>query len=323
LHSRLLLTTSVGVVGLIVLALSGLPRSFAADQASDVLPWLKAHVGEGDGQIAPLVLQRARALYLQKLNAGAIKNPCYFAMDATRPAGFGRRFYVICEANRYFRAVPSGHGSGRSVPGANFSNGIQCAKNFSNAMDSKLTTGGPYVTAEIRTSFKGYYRSAGKYVAFSRSFVQFDGEGDTANARPRAIGGHPAAVLRVACRRKAPESEYANEEGYVPVGKLQDYAAGRSNGCTSWSQGDAAKIIPMMQEPSALYIYPESTDIDAVAKSVKAGKSPSRAGLYWNASCLRAIGSPKFWPKETLEPILEKLKNAQPKPPSRPLPICK
>jgi hypothetical protein len=270
------------------------------------------------------VLQRARALYLQKESAGAIKNPCYFAMDATRPAGFGRRFYVICENDQNFRAVPSGHGSGRNLAGANFTNGISCAKNFSNAMDSKLTTGGPYVTAEIRTSFKGYYRSAGKYLPFSRSFVQFEGEGDTENARPRAIGGHPAAVLRVACRRKAPDSPYANEEGYVPVGKLQDYAAGRSNGCTSWSQGDAAKIIPLMQEPTALYIYPESTDIDAVAKSVKAGKSPSRAGLYWNASCLRAIGSPKFWPKETLEPILEKLKKAQPEPPlARPLPICK
>ena len=203
--------------------------------------------------------------------------------------GFGRRFYIICEADRSFRAVPSGHGSGRNVAGVNFSNGIQCAKNFSNAMDSKLTTGGPYVTAEIRTSFKGYYRSAGKYVAFSRSFVQFDGEGDTANARPRAIGGHPAAVLRIACRRKAPESPYANEEGYVPVGTLQDYAAGRSNGCTSWSQSDAAKIIPMMQEPSTLYIYPESGDIAAVAQAVKAGRSPSRAGLYWNASCLREI----------------------------------
>ena len=60
-------------------------------------------------------------------------------------------------------------------------------------MDSQLTTGGPYVTAEIRTSFKGYYRtSGGKLVALMRSFVQFDGEGDTANARPRAIGGHPA-----------------------------------------------------------------------------------------------------------------------------------
>jgi hypothetical protein len=305
------------------MAVPGLPRSFAAEQASDIPVWLKAHVGYGEGQIAPVVLLRARALYLQKASEGAINNPCYFAMDATRPAGFGRRFYVICEAGRSFRAVPSGHGSGRNVAGANFTNGISCAKNFSNATDSKLTTGGPYVTAEIRTSFKGYYRSAGKYVAFSRSFVQFDGEGDTANARPRAIGGHPAAVLRVACRRKAPESPYANEEGYVPVGTLQDYAAGRSNGCTSWSQGDAAKIIPMMQEPSTLYIYPESTDIAAVAGAVKAGKSPSRAGLYWNASCLRAIGAPKFWPKETLEPILVKYAEDHPPPPSRPLPICK
>ena len=156
-------------------------------------------------------------------------------------------------------------------------------------MDFKLTTGGPYVTAEIRTSFKGYYRSAGKSVAFSRSFVQFDGEGDTANARPRAIGGHPAAVLRIACRRKAPESPYANEEGYVPIGTLQDYAAGRSNGCTSWSQSDAAKIIPMMKQPTTLYIYPELADIAAVAQAVKAGKSSSRAGSYWNASCLREI----------------------------------
>ena len=85
-------------------------------------------------------------------------------MDATRPAGFGRRFYVICEADRSFRAVPSGHGNGRNLKGiANFANGIRCAKNFSNALDSKLTTGGAYVTAETRTSFKGYYRvSAGK-----------------------------------------------------------------------------------------------------------------------------------------------------------------
>jgi hypothetical protein len=269
-------------------------------------------------------LQRARALYLQKLSEGAVKNPCYFAMDATRPGGFTRRFYVICEADQSFRAIPSGHGSGRNVGGANFANGIQCAKNFSNAMDSKLTTGGPYVTEETVTRFKGYYRNAaGKYVAFSRSFVQFDGEGDAANARPRAIGGHPAAVLRVACRRKDPDSPYADQDGYVPYGKLVDYAAGRSNGCTSWSQSDAAKIIPMMQEPTTLYIYPESADIAAISKAVKAGQSPSRAGLYWNASCLAQIGCPKFWPKETLEPILAQFKKDHPAPPSGPLPICK
>ncbi|MGZ3356945.1 MAG: hypothetical protein ACXVBO_19095 [Isosphaeraceae bacterium] len=324
MHSRSLLLAIVSVVGLTIVALWGAPRSFAVEQSPDLPAWLRAHVGGGDGQIAPVVLQRARELYLQKVSEGAVKNPCYFAMDATRPAGFGRRFYVICEADQTFRAVPSGHGSGRNVAGMNFTNGIQCAKNFSNATDSKLTTGGSYVTEETLTRFKGYYRNgSGKYVAFSRSFVQFDGEGDAANARPRAIGGHPAAVLRVACLRKDPDSPYANPDGYVPFGKLVDYAAGRSNGCTSWSQSDAAKIIPLMKDPTTLYIYPESADIDAVVKAVKAGKSPSRSGLYWNASCLNQIGAPKFWPKETLEPILAQYKKDHPAPPPGPMPICK
>ena len=78
--------------------------------------------------------------------------------------------------------------------------------------------------------------------------------------------------------------------------------------------------------PTTLYIYPESDDIDAVAQGVNAGRSPARAGLYWNASCLREIRAPKFWPKETLEPILvEYLKKDRPSPPPQPqpLPICK
>ncbi len=323
--SRSLLLHIVTIVSLVI-AVSGLPRSFAAEQVSAVPAWLQAHVGDGDGQIPQAVLQRARALYLQKLSEGAVNNPCYFAMDATRPAGFARRFYVICEADRTFRAVPAGHGNGRNLQGiANFANGIRCAKNFSNAMDSKLTTGGAYVTDETITSFKGYYRdSAGKYLAFSRSFVQFDGEGDTANARPRAIGGHPAVLLRGVCLRKNPDSPYANEAGYVPFGTLVNYAGGRSNGCTSWSASDAGQIIPMVKDkPTTLYIYPESADIDAVAQAVKAGRSPSRAGLYWNASCLKEIRSPKFWPKETLEPILVQYKKDHPAPPARPTPMCK
>ncbi|MGD0533479.1 MAG: hypothetical protein ABSA62_14765, partial [Methyloceanibacter sp.] len=302
---RLLLPSVVSLI--ILIAFSDLPRSFSAWQPSGIPAWLRTHVGEGEGQIAQVVLQRARALYLQKVSEGAVKNPCYFAMDATRPGGLGRRFYVICETDQTFRVVPVGHGNGRDLKGiANFANGIQCAKNFSNAMDSKLTTGGAYVTGEENTSFKGYYRnSSGNYVALSRSFVQFDGKGDTANARPRAIGGHPAVLLREVCLRKDPDSPYANHDGYVPSGKLVDYAGGRSNGCTSWSASDARQIIPIMKDkPTTLYIYPESHDIDAVAQAVKAGRPPSRAGLYWNASCLKEIGSPKFWPKETLEPIL-------------------
>ena len=308
----------------ILVALPGLPRAFAAEPPPGIPDWLQAHVGDGNGQITLTVLQRARALYLQKLSAGAVENPCYFAKDATRPAGTGRRFYVICETEGTFRAISSGHGNGRKLRGANFANGIRCAKNFSNAEGSKLTTGGAYVTAETRPSFKGYYRSGGKRVPLVRSFLQFEGEGDTANARERAIGGHPAVLLRGLCRLKDPKSPYANKEGYVPYGRLLNYSAGRSNGCTSWTPSDSEKIFAMVKDqPTTLYLYPESGDIDAVAKAVKAGKSPARLGLYWNASCLREIRAPKFWTQEKLDPIIAKYRKAHPPGPYRPLPICK
>ena len=73
---------------------------------------------------------------------------------------------------------------------ADFANGRRCAKNFGNAMDSSVTAGGAYVTGETKTSFKGYYRVSAKQDAgLIRSFVQFDGEGETANARQRESSG--------------------------------------------------------------------------------------------------------------------------------------
>ena len=60
----------------VIVALLVLPRSFAAQQSSDVPAWLRAHVGEGEGQIAQIVLLRARTLYQQKVSEGAVKNPC-------------------------------------------------------------------------------------------------------------------------------------------------------------------------------------------------------------------------------------------------------
>jgi hypothetical protein len=311
-----------------IVALLGSLRSLAAEQPSGVPAWLRAHVGEGDGQIAPVVLERARALYLRKARDGTVKNPCYFAMDATRPhalGNVGRRFYVICEADRSFRAISSGHGGGRRLPGiAIFANGKRCARNFGNAMGSRLTTGGAYVTSEQITSFKGYYPvSGGRHAALIRSFVQFDGEGETANARQREIGGHAAVLLRGMCLRKRPDSPHADQKGYVPFGTVENYADGRSSGCTSWSPSDAEQIVAMLKDkPATLYIYPESTDIDAIAQAVKAGRAPSGAGLYWNASCLREIRSPKFWTKESLEPILVRYEKNHPAPPPRPTPIC-
>ena len=302
--------------------------SGAAEQSTGVPAWLHAHVGTGEGQIAPIVLQRARALYRRKTQEGAVKNPCYFAMDATRPSRdpsgkLGRRFYTICEAKKSFRATTSGYGNGRKLRRANFSNGRRCAKNFSNAEGSNLTAGGVYMTAEVRESFKGYYLSGAKKTPFVRPFLPFTGEGATANAWERAIGGHQAVGLRKRCRYKNPKSEYADEEGYVPFGKLVNYTSGRSNGCTTWSPKDAKKIVGLVRDnPTTLYIYPEGRDIDAVANAVKT-KSLSRAGLYWNATCLKLIGAPKFWPLETLQPIINEWRDSLPKGKPRPLPICK
>jgi hypothetical protein len=314
------LARSVGFAVLIALACASLSQ---AGEPS-VPAWLEAHVGEGEGQIAPVVLERARALYQRK----GVRNPCYFAFDATRPhdlGGMGRRFYIICESEGSFRAIPAGHGGGRDLIGlADFSNRRQCVKNFGNAADSDLTAGGAYVTSDIVSAFKGYYRASGGDAVLMRSFLKFDGEGETANARDRAIGGHPAVLLRGMCRRKDPTSPHADPDGYVPFGKLVNYEAGRSDGCTSWSPADAETIMAMVSNnPTTLYIYPESRDIDAVARAAAAGEPPSRAGLYWNAECLKDIGAPRFWPKETLEPILARWREAHPLPPPQPLPICR
>lgn len=312
----------IGCGGLLKLAV---PPVLAAEQAAPLPRWLQAHIGEGAGQIAPVVLERARALYLRKSSQGRVGNACYFAMDATRPSDgpSGARFYTICESERVFRAVSAGHGSGRNLLGlANFANDRRCAKNFGNAQGSLLTAGGSYLTAETKTSFKGYYRTAsGREAALTRAFVQFEGEGAADNARERAIGGHAALVMRGLCQRKAPDSPHANVDGYVPSGTLVEYATGRSNGCTSWSSADAAEIVPLMQDnPTTVYIYPEAEDIAAVAARRGAASRPS---AYWNASCLQQIRSPRFWPRKTLEPLVAQYEASHPAPPPRPLPICK
>lgn len=294
----------------------------------EVPAWLARHVGTGEGQIAPIVLERARAHYHAHLAAGDIGNPCYFAKDATRPSTSplgtpGLRFYVICEEAETFRAVSSGYGNGRDLPGADFSNGRECARNFSNAEGSKLTMGGAYLTAETRTSHKGYFGPAGAEQAFNRTFLLFDGMGETENARERAIGGHRATFLRWECRMSRPESPHADDEGYVNYGRLIDYTGGRSNGCTTWSEDVSADIIALVEDdPTTLYIYPEGRDIDAVAEAVAAGKDPEGQGLYWNATCLDQIGAPQFWPKEELQPVINAWRASLPAQPPLVLPFC-
>lgn len=300
----------------------------AASVSENIPTWLQQHVGTGEGKIAPIVLKRARALYQKQVARGRVRNPCYMAMDATRPSTSSKgtasqRYYVICEEKRTFTAVSSGYGNGRKLPQANFSNGRECARHFSNALDSNLTMGGSYLTAEARTSHKGYFRQSGQTVPFNRTFLVFDGMGETANARDRAIGGHQAAFLKWQCRMQAPNSSYADKDGFVRLGRMVDYTSGRSNGCTTWSGDVSQQIISLVENNrTSLYIYPESRDINAVAKAVNNGASLANQGLYWNASCLSQIGAPRFWPKRQLEPIIKKWRKSLPAYEYRELPIC-
>lgn len=318
---------------LVILALGvslmwGALSSQTAAQTTTIPTWLQKHVGTSEGQIAPIVLQRARALHKKKVRQGEVRNPCYLAMDATRPSTSsngapGQRFYIICESQKSFKAVSSGYGNGRNLRRASFSNGRQCARHFSNAEGSKLTMGGAYVTAESRTSFKGYYSHAGQAKPFHRTFLLFDGEGETSNARERAIGGHQAMFLKWQCRLKKPNSPHADKDGYVPYGRLVNYVGGRSNGCTTWSSAVSRNILATTEgRPTTLYIYPESRDINAVATAVSKGQSLAQAGLYWNTTCLSNIGAPRFWPKRELQPIINQWRQSLPKQPPLVLPIC-
>ena len=105
---RALLLAIVAIASLIMIggALSGWPRSFAAELPWLDPDWLQAHVGEGEGQIAPVVLQRARALYLKKVSEGAVNNPCYFATPRA-PAAWDADFTSFAKpTGRFVRFHP-------------------------------------------------------------------------------------------------------------------------------------------------------------------------------------------------------------------------
>ncbi len=74
-----------------------------------------------------------------------------------------------------------------------------------------------------------------------RPFVQFDGEGETANARQREIGGHPAVLLRNVCLRKIRTAHTRTTTATFRLESWWITAGGRSDGCTSWSPSDARK----------------------------------------------------------------------------------
>jgi hypothetical protein len=105
---------------------------------------------------------------------------------------------------------------------------------------------------------------------------------------------------------------------------LINYDGGRSNGCTTWSEEVAEDIIALVEgDPTTLYIYPESGDITAVADAVTDRRNLSDEGLYWNATCLEQIETPRFWSRETLRPIIDEWRESLPDQAPLELPICR
>lgn len=76
----------------------------------------------------------------KKVHEGDVKNPCYFAMDATRPhdledSKLGRQFYIFCELKETFRAI-FGWAQRRSRL-----EGYRGFRKWKAVLDSKLTGG--------------------------------------------------------------------------------------------------------------------------------------------------------------------------------------
>ena len=180
------------------------------------------------------------------------------------------------------------------------------------------------MTADIAAALKGTIALAEETQLSPGPFLKFDGEGDTANARERAIGGHPAVLLRGVCRRKEPGSpprrrgrlrslwEARELRGRAQRWLHQLVALGRRK-----HHGDGKR-----QSERALHLCKIARHRRGRAGG-RGGKAPSRAGLYWNAACLRDIGAPRFWGKETLEPILARWRTAHPPRRHSRQPVCR
>jgi hypothetical protein len=74
----------------------------------------------------------------------------------------------------------------------------------------------------------------------------------------------------------------------------------------------------LLKDPTTIYIYPESEDIKAVAQAVSARKPQLSDRPYWNAVCLKQIGAPKFWSRESLGPLLARFHKEPDPGPGRP-----
>jgi hypothetical protein len=279
--------------------------------AKKIPDFLQSKIGDGPDKISKVVLTRARALFLRQRKENKTKNVCYIAADMTRPHLLnekdvtsgkadpitGNRLYLICESLGIFKALPVAHGGGidltKQDKDLNLKNGMRCAKNFGNVMGSLFTMGGDYLTGDLENSYKGkVLQKDGSACDYSRPFLDFTGEGETANADKddRDIGAHPVILIGEGSYRcTAPGDPRADKLGYAFYSNgLQNYNGGRTEGCLGMPEDVATAILGIAKDhPMSIYVYPQKQDILDMASP---GKKP-----YWNSDCLKTIGAPAYY----------------------------
>jgi len=172
----------------------GTAASLATEQPSDVPAWLRSHIGEGEGQIAQVVLQRARALYLKRWPQASSKIHAILPWTRRAPrgqigeSGFTRSAKL---SGRFVR--PHGSWQRPQHQGRrDFANGKECAREFRQCAGSYLTTAAP-IDARRKPRSKLLSQLRETDAVLMRSFVQFDGE--ERPPMPESVRSAACAVL--------------------------------------------------------------------------------------------------------------------------------
>jgi len=188
---------------------------------------------------------------------------------------------------------------------------------FSNAMDSKLTTGGPYVTDETVTRFKAITAAdrANTWRSTARSCSSTARA--TRQMRDRAPSVDSGRGVAGGCLRKDADSPTPTRTATFRSARW--LICGRPQQWLHQLVASDARIIPMMKEPAALYIYPESRDIDAGRASGEGRPLAVTRGSLLERLLLAADRRSEILAEGKARAVLVKWKEAQPKLPARPL----
>lgn len=166
--------------------------------------------------LAPEILEDAIRGYEKLVATGAVHNDQYLTIVDMSQSSRSKRLYIIDVKNqRLAQNTYVSHGK---------NSGLDRAERFSNVPESEQSSLGFYVT---KNTYSGKHGLSLKLAGVERGFND--------NAEARAIVVHGA--------------EYVNEA------RSHSAYMGRSQGCPAVPQAQASKIISLIKNGSALFIY--------------------------------------------------------------------